>query len=48
MQTVLLGVLVVGLSIALALAGFSVVRRIVPMEFRETHNANTAVMFWAL
>ena len=48
MQTVLLGVLVVGLSIALTLAGFSVVRRIVPMEFRETHNANTAVIFGAL
>ena len=37
-----------GLSIALALTGFSVVRRIVPMEFRGTHNANTAVVFGAL
>jgi len=48
LQTVLLGVLVVGVSIAAALAGFFVVRRIVPVEFRETHNANTAVIFGAL
>ena len=48
MQTVLLGILVVGLSIALALAGFAVVRRYVPMGLRETHNANTAVIFGAL
>jgi hypothetical protein len=48
LQTVLLGVLVVGLSIAAAVAGFVVVRRFVPMEFRETHNANTAVIFGAL
>jgi len=47
-QTVLWGVLIVGLSVALALLGFAVVRRFVPMEFRETHNANTAVIFGAL
>jgi hypothetical protein len=45
---VLLGVLVVGLSVALAVAGFAVVRRLLPMELRETHNANTAVIFGAL
>jgi hypothetical protein len=39
---------VVGISVAAALAGFFVVRRVVPMEFRETHNANTAVIFGAL
>jgi hypothetical protein len=38
----------VGLSVALALLGFAVVRRFVPMEFREAHNANTAVIFGAL
>ncbi len=38
MQTVLWGVLVMGPSVALALLGFAVVRRFVPMEFRETHN----------
>ena len=48
METVLWGVLVVGPSVALALLGFAVVRRFVPMEFRETHNANTAVIFGAL
>ena len=48
MQKVLWGVLVVGLAVALALLGFAVVRRFVPMEFRETHNANTAVIFGAL
>jgi len=42
------GVLVVGLSVALAVAGFAVVRRFAPMELRETHNANTAVIFGAL
>jgi ABC-type enterochelin transport system permease subunit len=39
---------VVGLSVALAVAGFAVVRRLLPMELRETHNANTAVIFGAL
>ena len=48
METVLWGVLVVGLSVALAVAGFAVVRRFVPMDLRETHNANTAVIFGAL
>ncbi|MDP8900788.1 MAG: hypothetical protein M3N33_06495 [Actinomycetota bacterium] len=48
MQTVLWGVLVVGLSVAVALLGFAVVRRFVPMDLRETHNANTAVIFGAL
>jgi hypothetical protein len=43
-QTVLWGVLVVGLSVA----GFAVVRRFLPMDLRETHNANTAVIFGAL
>jgi hypothetical protein len=47
-QTVFWGVLVVGLSVALAVAGFAVVRRFLPMELRETHNANTAVIFGAL
>jgi hypothetical protein len=47
-QTVLWGVLVVGLSVALAVAGFAVVRRFLPMDLRETHNANTAVIFGAL
>src|SRR4028119_26262 len=47
-QTVLWGVLVVGPSVALALLGFAVVRRFVPMEFRETHSADTAVIFGAL
>ena len=42
------GVLVVGLSVALAVAGFAVVRRFVPMDLRESHNANTAVIFGAL
>lgn len=42
------GVLVVGLSVAVAVGGFAVVRRFVPMDLRETHNANTAVMFGAL
>lgn len=46
--TVLWGALFVGLSVALALLGFLVVRRFVPMEVRETHNANTAVIFGAL
>ena len=48
MQTFFWGVLVVGLSVALAVAGFAVVRRLLPMELRETHNANTAVIFGAL
>ena len=48
MQTFFWGVLVVGLSVAAAVAGFVVVRRFVTMEFRETHNANTAVIFGAL
>lgn len=48
MGTVLWGVLVVGLSVALTLVGFAVVRRFVPMELWETHNANTAVIFGAL
>ena len=48
METVLWGVLVVGLSVALAVAGFAVVRRLLPMDLRETHNANTAVIFGAL
>lgn len=48
MQTVLWGVLVVGLSVALAVTGFAVVRRFVPIDLRETHNANTAVIFGAL
>ncbi len=48
MQTFFWGVLVVGLSVALAVGGFAVVRRFVPMEFRETHNADTAVIFGAL
>jgi hypothetical protein len=39
---------VVGLSVALAVAGFAVVRRLLPMDLRETHNANTAVIFGAL
>ncbi len=47
-ETVLWGVLVVGLSVALALAGFAVVRRFVPIELRDTHNDNTAVIFGAL
>jgi hypothetical protein len=47
-QTVLWGVLVVGPSVALAVAGFAVVRRFLPMDLRETHNANTAVIFGAL
>ncbi|MDP9440098.1 MAG: hypothetical protein M3P49_15390 [Actinomycetota bacterium] len=47
MQTVLWGVLVVGLSVAVAVAGFAVVRRFVPMDLRETHNANTTVIFGA-
>jgi hypothetical protein len=47
-ETVLWGVLVVDLSVALALAGFVVVRRFVPMELRDTHNDNTAVIFGAL
>jgi hypothetical protein len=47
-QTALWGVLVVGLSVALAVAGFAVVRRFVPMHLRESHNANTAVIFGAL
>lgn len=42
------GVLVVGLSVALAVAGFAVVRRFVPFDLRETHNVNTAVMFGAV
>ncbi len=48
METVLWGVLVVGLSVALAVAGFAVVRRFVPFDLREPHNVNTAVMFGAL
>ena len=48
METVLWSVLVVGLSVALAVGGFAVVRRFVPMDLRETHNANTAVIFGAL
>ena len=48
LETVLWGVLVVGLSVALAVAGFALVRRFVPMDLRETHNANTAVIFGAL
>ncbi len=48
MQTVFWGVLVVGLSVALALAGFAAVRRLVPIELRDTHNDNTAVIFGAL
>ncbi len=48
MQTVLWGVLIVGLSVVVAVAGFAAVRRFVPMDLRETHNANTAVMFGAL
>jgi hypothetical protein len=48
LETVLWGVLVVGLSVVVAVAGFAVVRRFVPMDLRETHNANTAVMFGAL
>jgi hypothetical protein len=47
-ETVLWGVLVVGLSVALALAGFAVVRRFVPIELRDTHNDNNAVIFGAL
>lgn len=42
------GVLIVGLSVALALLGFAAARRFVPFDLRETHNANTAVMFGAL
>lgn len=42
------GVLVVGLSVAVAVAGFAVVRRFVPLDLRESHNANTAVIFGAL
>ena len=48
METILWGVLVVGLSVALALLGFVAARRFVPFDLRETHNANTAVMFGAL
>ena len=48
METGLWGVLVVGLSVALAVGGFAVMRRFVPMDLRETHNANTAVIFGAL
>ncbi|MBA2616752.1 MAG: DUF4239 domain-containing protein [Rubrobacter sp.] len=48
METVLWGVLVVGLSVALAVAGFAVVRRFVPLGLRELHSSNTAVMFAAL
>lgn len=48
METVLWGVLVVGVSVALAVAGFLVARRFVPFGLRESHNANTAVMFGAL
>ncbi|HKH10298.1 MAG TPA: hypothetical protein VKA73_04055 [Rubrobacter sp.] len=48
MGTVLWGVLVVGLSVAGAVLGFAVVRRSVPMEFREAHNATIAVIFGAL
>jgi hypothetical protein len=38
----------VDLSVALALSGFAVVRRFVPMELRDAHNDNTAVIFGAL
>ena len=48
METVLWGVMIVGLSVALEVSGFAVVRRSVPFDLRETHNANTAVMFGAL
>ena len=48
METGLWGVLAVGLSVALAVGGFAVVRCFVPMDLRETHNANTAVIFGAL
>ena len=48
METVLWGVLVVGLSVAGAVVGFWVARRFVPLDLRESHNANTAVIFGAL
>jgi len=48
LETVFWGVLIVGLSVAVALLGFAVVRRFLPIDLRETHNANTAVMFGAL
>ena len=46
--TVFWGVLTVAVSVAVALGGFGVVRRLVPFELREAHNSNTAVMFGAL
>lgn len=48
METVLWGVLTVGVSVALALAGFLVARRLVSFDLREAQNSNTAVMFGAL
>lgn len=48
METFFWGFLVVGGSVALALAGFLVARRLVSFDLREAHNSNTAVMFGAL
>lgn len=48
MEMVFWGVLVVGGSVALAVAGFSLARRVVPLDLRESHNSNIAVVFGAL
>jgi len=47
-ETVFWGVLSVGVSVALAVLGFAVARRLVPFDLREAQNSNTAVMFGAL
>lgn len=45
---VLAGTLVVSLTVVLAVAGLFVVRRLVPLPLRESHNAATGILFGAL
>jgi hypothetical protein len=48
LETVFWGVLVVGVAVVLAVVGQVPARRLVPLDVRESHNANTATMFGAL
>lgn len=48
LETVLWGGLAVGGSVVLAVTGFFVAWRLVPLDLKEAHNSNIAVMFGAL
>lgn len=48
MEAVFWGGLIVGGSVVLAVAGFFLMRRFVPLDLRESHNSSIAVMFGAL